>query len=201
MKTLTHSLKWMLIVSGLFLATACGNNKKGGGSSGNGAVVNPGVCANCAGIAQPILLTNLVSESAHPTDFPVSIVNGQMYGTAGGVGTVAQTAYNVYVGPVTIQGTFSVAQPIGDENARYYGGNQGCVINPGNYAMTTVQVGQMSNATNLSIPEIMAGGNIRMQLSSGMMWKDTNGVVRVKGILTIKSVAGRNCGAFFTNIQ
>lgn len=223
MKNAKLTIKVLIVALGALALSACGKSNSSSNNGGN-AIVTPGVCANCAGVQNPILLGSFVSESSRPAEFPIAITEGQIFGSGYGVAsgypvTYPGTTYpgttgyvtnniNTYQGAVSLQGQLLVSQRIGDEVA--VGSNwstgtalpanyQGCVIEPGTYPMTTTVAGQISMGTNLNIQEL-AAGTIRMKLENAMVWRENN-QLRVYGTLRIVSVGGRLCAPFFTSIR
>ena len=228
MKTENLKIKTFLLALGLMSLVACGKSNSGS-NNGNNVVLNPGVCANCTGVQNPVLLGSFVSESSRPSEFPVSITQGQIFGSGyGGVGTgypvtgypatgYPTTGYpvngytnniNTYQGAVSVQGVLAVGARIGDEAAVNYGyglqpgtalpaNYQGCILEPGNYPMTTAAASQISNGiiTNLEL----VSGTIRLRLEQGVVWRENN-QLRLRGTLRIVSIGGRTCAPFFTSI-
>lgn len=224
MKTENLKFKTFLLALGLMSLVACGKSNSGS-KNGNNVVLNPGVCANCPGLQNPVLLGSFVAESSRPSEFPVSITQGQIFGSGnGGVGTGypvtgyptmgypvnGQTTNNIntYQGAVSVQGVLAVGARIGDEVAVGYGNGlqpgaalpanyQGCILERGNYPMTTAAASQISNGiiSNLEL----VSGTIRLRFEQGLVWRENN-QLRLRGTLRIVSVGGRTCAPFFTSI-
>src|SRR5690606_8844885 len=90
MRTENLYIKNFLLVVGFLSLVACGKSN----SNNNGNVIlNPGVCANCNGVQNPTLLGAFTSVSSRPQSFPISVTQGQIFGSSYGT-TTQQYPYN-----------------------------------------------------------------------------------------------------------
>lgn len=187
-------------VSILFLLAACGN----GGGGGSTPPPAPGVglngCVNCAGITQPLAISTFNSESLYMSQWPVQLSNMQLYVNGANYTPGVSSPYNLYDGPVAVQGTMNVtgAHAIKDSVGA-------CAINPGSYVVQTYSAGSISLGTNFLVPELTAG-HIRIRMSaapyvSGSMLVNEGGAIRWKGRLEILSVGGQVCSNFFSDMK
>ncbi|MNJ94775.1 hypothetical protein D3C87_124770 [compost metagenome] len=159
---------------------ACGNS--GDGGSNYGGIVD---CQNCSAvIANPIAITNFVSDGmAYPR---ISMQNMTLFGDVAFMRPNHSTPYNGYNGPVAVQGTLVLHDPLQCP---------GATVPAGSYALTTRAAGNMVNGSNLTVPEMIAGPlRIRMTYSGNLSsLNPVNGVIRWTGALEVISMDGYQC--------
>jgi hypothetical protein len=178
----------LLIIVGM---AACGN-KDGGTANTPPPLVGLNGCQNCGAITSPIAITTFNSESMYMTQWPVRMTNMQMFGEATRFQAGSTSSYNLYDGPVAIQGTLEIQAPL-------YSNNNACVIPAGSYPLQTYSVGSISRGNNLLVPDMVAGG-IRLKMigasyvGGGSMLVNESGAIRWKGTLEIVSFNNINCG-------
>jgi hypothetical protein len=199
METLKNVKKFLIMATVTTVLAACGGKGNDGGGT---ATVSPQGCQNCAGIASPTLLATAVADSIHMSTWPAEIRDLRIFGEGNNFTPGVSSIYNTYNGIITAQGVLRIKARIGDANWSS-GSNSGCVVEAGDYALTTVRAGQMSLGTNIDIPEMNAGP-LRVRITQGssaaMLWRD-GATVRLFARLHILSVGGQNCGAFFTDFN
>lgn len=195
-KTLSFSARFFTrAAAALAIVTsvaACGNN---GGGNNN---VPPGqfVGANCASCVSTMGNPRAIDIfSAKNATGVANLQNMQLFVSDVNFVPGTSSSYNLYTGPVAIQGTFTLNQTAADPATGQ------CAIPAGIYAIQTAQVGQMSLGM-LKIPLLVSTtANIVMELREGILYKDAaTQTTRMYGSLFIKSVNGQNCTNAFSDI-
>lgn len=178
----------------VFMA-ACGN--KGGDSVPNG-LLGITSCASCAtSIPSPIAIDTF---SARNTSGLAQFVNMQLIVSSTMFTPGVSSVYNLYTGPVAVQGQFIAGTNLVDPAATY-GYSSSCTIPAGTYMMQSSTVGQMSLGM-LQLPELISttGLIIRMSVQQGMLYKDAaTQQTRMSGSVFITSVNGMPCSQAFSD--
>ncbi len=192
----THAIAALALVTSV---TACGN-KGGGGSPNNpftvGATGNVTV-SNCTSCTATMGSQQLAIDifNAKNVSGIANLQSMQLIVQPGSFVPGASSSYNLYSGPVAIQGLLTLTQTAVDPATGQ------CVIPAGSYTIQTAQVGQMSMGT-LNVPMLVTNtGNIVMELREGILYKDAaTGMTRMYGSLFIKSVNGIACTNAFSDV-
>ncbi|HEX7673675.1 MAG TPA: hypothetical protein VF412_05865 [Bdellovibrio sp.] len=180
----------------IFMA-ACGN--KGGDSAPPNTLLGITNCATCA-TSIPSATAIDVFSAKNATGL-AQFANMQLIVSATMFTPGASSAYNLYTGPVAVQGQFIAGTTLVDPAATYGYGNS-CTIPAGTYVMQSSTVGQMSLGM-LQLPELISttGVVIRMRVDQGMLYKDaTTQQTRMYGSVYITSVNGVPCSSSFSDV-
>lgn len=204
-KTLSFSAKILtraiLAFATVLSMTACGNGGGGGGTTL--PYLNPSGLGTLGAVTLnncPTCLSTITSPRAIDM---FSAKNGNGQASFNNVQVIVNNAtfvpgvsssYNLYSGPVAVQGYFVASTTLIDPVAN------SCVIPPGTYVMQTSSVGQMLMGT-MQIPELVSStGNIRMRLVDGILYKDAaTQTTRLFGSVYITSVNGVMCSNSFSD--
>ncbi|MDG0816238.1 hypothetical protein [Bdellovibrio svalbardensis] len=187
----THAVAALALVTSV---AACGNN---GGDGNGGGVVGPQLgitgCSSCVtSMANPLSID--IFNAKNPSGI-ASLQGMQLIVNGANFVPGTSSSYNLYSGPVAIQGNFILSQTVADPATGQ------CVIPAGTYGIQTADVGQMSLGT-LRVPRLVSTtGNIVLELSEGVLYKDVaTQATRLFGTLMIKSVNGQVCTNAFSAV-
>lgn len=200
-KTLSFSAKlFSQAVTALAMVTAlaaCGNN-----GSNNGPVgpqlgvpgnVNIANCASCAGS----MINPQAVDVFNAKNFTgiASLQNMQLVVSGASFVPGSSASYNLYRGPVAVQGTFTVNRTVSDPVSGF------CVIPAGSYTVQSTEVGSLLMG-RLMLPTLVSTtANIVLEIRHGVLYKDAmTQRTRLYGNLYIKSVNGQMCSQYFSDL-
>lgn len=180
---------------------ACGNDG-GGGSAPVVPPVSPNGCVTCNGITSPVVLTSFQTQSADGAmvfkDMQVFVESTQVAPNASG------NNYNWYQGPIAIQGTLEVRQPVTDVVLGTGMPLSQCTIAPGTYYVQSNGPGQMGfMGSDMMIQSLVStSGAIELSLEApsqqGMGL--TNQGQGFYGMIGVRSVNGVACSSQFYGV-
>lgn len=199
-------VRTMISIGIAFTFVACGGDSGGGGGGigpgpggmpplgmGGPGGVNLMNCPTCSSMMVnplPIGVFDSVNMSGTMNFNKMQIiVNGA--GFTPGYSSI----YNLYSGPVAIQGQLIITSQLIDPMMG------SCVVPPGQYTVQTVNVGTMAQAGLLQIPELVSmNGAIRMRIMQGILYKNAaTQMTRLFGHIYITSVNGIPCSTSFSD--
>lgn len=194
MKTLTKLISVLIITAATSYIVAC--DQKNNNSANQGLPVYQN-CVNCGGV-----MTGSEFFRSESVDYSQSFL---LYLSFVGSNTVALPYYGNlnygspvinYSGPVAATGTLSIS----------YGVNAGgCLIQPGQYTLSTLQAGTWSNAivsslrlqaygpSNMIISIPMAQVAAKRYDQAGRLWSEVPQIGRIFGNVIIENVNGYRC--------
>lgn len=177
---------------------ACGNDGGGGG----GAPVTPippSGCYSCNGITSPAVLTTFTTQSADGMmilrDMQLFVQSTQVMPNASG------NNWNWYQGPIALQGTMEVRQPMMDVMPGTGMPLSQCMIPPGTYFMQSNGAGQMgmmgSDLRVQSLISTSASIELSIEAPSQMGMGLTNQGRGLYGVVSVRRVNGIQCSPQF----
>lgn len=194
-----------LFVTFIFAMIACGGGQNNsnpnpnpipnplGTPSGFGTlgIVNLGNCPSCNASMMPARAVDLFD--AKNGNGQVVFSRMQLIVNSANFMPGISSIYNLYSGPVAIQGQMIVNTMLTDPAGS-------CRINPGTYFVQTINVGSISMG-QLQLPEFISTvGNIQMRILQGMLYKDAaTQTTRMFGSVFITNANGVPCSMSFSD--